>query len=354
MVNDNGGTAVATDWTLTAAGTTGISGTTPVDSGSTFSAGTYALSESGPANYTASAWVCVGGTQSGSNIALTIGQSATCTITNNDISPTITIVKNTHGTPTTFTFDIIGPTASTPSITPVGDPGTGTTGAIPVNAGSYTVDEQGPPAGWTLTDLTCTAGSAGPLDSNGIPTNWSFTLVLAQNVTCTFTDSAILTTRTQGFWATHTALANNVWNGTAGLPGETPLGTDNLLCTGTAITATTAPGTNQLMGGFWSSVAKTSTGGKRSPLDQARMQMLQQYFAAVLNVHAFGSGSEAMLATARTIYCGTDVNAIKGEIGVLGTFNTSGDSGVFSPGASATAQESKLEANIPFWDTTYR
>ena len=50
VVNDNGGTAAAIDWTLTgnggAAGS--LSGFTPVDSGATFKAGTYALSESGP------------------------------------------------------------------------------------------------------------------------------------------------------------------------------------------------------------------------------------------------------------------------------------------------------------------
>ena len=32
----------------------------------------------------------------------------------------------------------------------------------------------------------------------------------------------------------------------------------------------------KLMGGFWSSVSTTSTGTKRSSLDQARMQLLQQ------------------------------------------------------------------------------
>jgi hypothetical protein len=70
VVNDNGGTAVATAWTLSAAGPTPLSGTTPVDSGAGFTAGTYALSESGPAGYTASNWSCVGGTQSGSNITV--------------------------------------------------------------------------------------------------------------------------------------------------------------------------------------------------------------------------------------------------------------------------------------------
>ena len=51
----------------------------------------WALSESGPAGYTASAWVCVGGTQSGSSITLALGQSATCTITTDDNAATQTL-----------------------------------------------------------------------------------------------------------------------------------------------------------------------------------------------------------------------------------------------------------------------
>jgi hypothetical protein len=268
---------------------------------------------------------------------------------------TITIIKNTHGTPTTFTFNVTGPTNLTPTILPVGDPGTGQSGPTPVLPGAYTVDEQGPPAGWTMTDIICTAGSAGPdTNGDGIPNSWNFTLLAGTNVTCTFTDSAQLTTRTQGFWATHTGLANAVWNGTAGAPaGSTPVigSGDEILC-GRVITAIPLPGENILMGGFWSNVAKTSTGDKRSAIDQARMQMLQQYLAAVLNFHTFGSGSEAMLLAARTAYCGDDLSAIKAQIGILGAFNESGDSGVFTPGASATPKDSKLQANIVFWDIT--
>jgi hypothetical protein len=105
VTNDNGGTALNTAWTLAAVGTLGsptnLSGTTPVDSGTSFKADTYTLAESGgPAGYTPSAWVCVGGTQIGSTVALALGQSATCTITNNDIAPRLTVTKtvnNTHG-----------------------------------------------------------------------------------------------------------------------------------------------------------------------------------------------------------------------------------------------------------------
>ena len=45
---------------------------------------------------------------------------------------------------------------------------------------------------------------------------------------------------------------------------------------------------------------------------------------------------------------------VKAQIGILGSFNESGDSLPFTPGASAMAQLSKAQANIPFWDTTLR
>jgi hypothetical protein len=93
LTNDNGGTALATDWTLAAAGPTSLSGTTPVDSGASFTAGTYTLSESGgPAGYTASSWSCVkngGAPVISDGITLGLGDDATCTITNDDIPPKI-------------------------------------------------------------------------------------------------------------------------------------------------------------------------------------------------------------------------------------------------------------------------
>ena len=96
VVNDNGGTALESAWTLTANGGTagtlagsGAAGNTDVVSGPTFQAGTYALSESGgPTGYTASAWSCVKNNAApviGSNITLGLGDSAVCTITNNDM-----------------------------------------------------------------------------------------------------------------------------------------------------------------------------------------------------------------------------------------------------------------------------
>ena len=56
-------------------------------------AGTYTLSEAGPAGYTPSAWSCVGGTQTAASIVLGPGQAATCTINNDDIAAQLTLVK---------------------------------------------------------------------------------------------------------------------------------------------------------------------------------------------------------------------------------------------------------------------
>ena len=98
VVNDNGGTAKGSDFTLTAdgSGTNDLSGTTPVDSDATLLADTWALSETSSAGYAASAWVCVGGTKSGeSNITLKVGEEATCTITNDDVDAQIDLTPLT-------------------------------------------------------------------------------------------------------------------------------------------------------------------------------------------------------------------------------------------------------------------
>jgi uncharacterized repeat protein (TIGR01451 family) len=93
VVNDDGGTALPSHWTLRATGPTPFSGSGVASSGPAFAAGTYALSEQGPAHYAASGWTCIGGIQTGDSITLANGESATCTIVNDDIQPVLTLVK---------------------------------------------------------------------------------------------------------------------------------------------------------------------------------------------------------------------------------------------------------------------
>ena len=100
VTNDNGGTALPTDWTLAAGGPTPISGATgtgPVTD-APVSAGTYTLSESGgPAGYTAGTWSCMAGESPpvvGDSLVLVNGEDVTCTI-NNDDQPTAWTLSKT-------------------------------------------------------------------------------------------------------------------------------------------------------------------------------------------------------------------------------------------------------------------
>src|SRR5439155_17290008 len=74
------------------------SGPSPVDSGAGLKADTWTLSETPLAGYTASDWVCVGGTYNKTGggvetIQLGLGGSATCTITNDDNAPALHLRK---------------------------------------------------------------------------------------------------------------------------------------------------------------------------------------------------------------------------------------------------------------------
>ena len=107
------------------------------------------------------------------------------------------------------------------------------------------------------------------------------------------------------------------------------------------------------MGGFWSDISKTSTGTKRSALDQARMQLLQQLLAAELNASAFGSvptGGTGQFAVWEAAFCGTNQSAIKSAQQRAASFNTNGDSGTFTPGTSADSKGARAIANYAFWD----
>jgi uncharacterized repeat protein (TIGR01451 family) len=185
VVNNNGGTALGTDWTLSATGPTSLSGSTPVDSGASFDAGTYTLSETGPNGYAASAWTCVGGSQNGNSISLSLGESATCTITNDDIAPSLTLVKaveNGNGgtaVATDWTLTASGPT-------PISGAGGAASGAG-FAAGTYTLSENAGPSGYAPSAWVCIGGS-----QNGD----QITLGLNESATCTITNNDVQPTLT--------------------------------------------------------------------------------------------------------------------------------------------------------------
>jgi len=92
VINDNGGTAKASDWTLKAEGPSTLEGAGGASG--YVNAGTYTLSESGgPDGYTASGWSCDGGELNGNQLTLSLGDNVTCTITNDDLPASITVYK---------------------------------------------------------------------------------------------------------------------------------------------------------------------------------------------------------------------------------------------------------------------
>jgi Prealbumin-like fold domain len=176
VVNDNGGEATAADFTLTANGTdtNDLSGVSPVDSGSGLIADTFTLSETSLSGYAASAWVCTGaGTQNGASITLGLGEEATCTITNDDIAPQLTVIKHVinddGGTKVAsdFIMNVTATAASNDSFAGSEAPGT----TITLDAGTYSVDEV------ELSGYTKSLGA-----------NCSGTIEVGQTKTCTITN----------------------------------------------------------------------------------------------------------------------------------------------------------------------
>ncbi len=165
VTNDNGGTAVATDWTLTAAG---------YDDDAPQAGVAYALSESGPDGYLQVGLSCDGGTFNDvadpPTITLGLGDDVTCTFVNDDIGPGLTLVKvvnNDNGGTSVaadWTLTAEGYDADEPE------------------AGTYDLSESGT-VGYELTSLTCSNSGDAQVDQ--------VTLGLGEQVTCTFVNDDI-------------------------------------------------------------------------------------------------------------------------------------------------------------------
>ncbi len=183
LVNDNGGTKTVADFTLTAdgSGSNDLSGTSPVDSGATLKADTWTLSETTQAGYTASAWVCTGGTQNGNQITVGLGGEATCTITNDDIAPKLhlrkVVVNDNGGTKTVADFGLTADGTGTNDLSGTSPVDSGAT----LKADTWTLSETNL-AGYTASDWVCTGGSQ---STNHI------TVGIGGEATCTITNDDI-------------------------------------------------------------------------------------------------------------------------------------------------------------------
>jgi len=96
VVQDNGGSAAASDWTMQikqgATVKESFSGAESPGTTKTLDAGSYLIVETGgPSSYSLS---YSGDCDSSGNITLALGDSKTCTLTNDDIAPKLTVTKN--------------------------------------------------------------------------------------------------------------------------------------------------------------------------------------------------------------------------------------------------------------------
>ena len=291
---------------------------------------------------------------------------------------TIIVIKNAKPAQGSFAFTTTG-TGYNPFTLTGSTAGGGNQNSQTLVTGNYTVKES-TPLGWLLTGIggstdpstpyNCTVtGSGGSTGVGDLATQTAtITLNKGDTVTCVFENTGQGVTRTQGFWATHTKLAEPAWFGgtSATYPSHTFPGVsatpgigDQTMCSTLSGYNGTTVGKNvntlaRLMGGFWSDVSKKSTGAKRTSLDQARMQLLQQLLAAELNASAFGavpSGGTGKFAAWEAAYCTGNATQVKTALKEAASFNTSGDSGTFTPGTSADSKYARSVADIPFWNT---
>jgi hypothetical protein len=329
--------------------------------------GTYTASEAAHTgtvltDYTSSTSCSLnGGTATpGGDVTIAAGDHAVCTIVNKRL-PTIIVTKTTTGTAGgPFGFTTTGGHGfTTPFHLTTVTPGAAVSTSFTIEGDGigedYSVTEASMPAGFVLTDVSCaltTAGEAGTTVGSDLPTATGSIsdLTAGTTVTCAFVNSGALTTRTQGFWSTHMWLVAEVWSPSGGTVGTLThngmTDAERTLCAGEDPLSV-----DEVMGGFWSNIAKETDGTKRSKLDQARMQLAQQLLAAILNNQLFGSAPWGVtIDQAKAAFCGTDVNAIKAAASAMASFNESGDSGVFSPGGSADAKAARAAADKAYWD----
>lgn len=201
VVNDNGGKALDTAWTLNADGivsTSGIEGSAAVTA-KFVPIGSYELTETnGPSGYVQTGLACTGGALTAASgddpasVQVAAGADVVCTFTNNDVAPKLTLKKNVvntgGGTNYATDWDLVaaGGTPWNPDTT--GSQATSVTATQTVTAGvPYTLSESGPsgyqPSGWTC-------------DAEGVVNAGIVTLGLGQNVTCEITNTAIPATGT--------------------------------------------------------------------------------------------------------------------------------------------------------------
>src|SRR5207247_2170830 len=177
VVNDNGGTKTAADFSLTISGVTATGGNTfpgvesPGTNKTLTTVGAYTVTEGAVTGYTQ--------TSASAGCAGTIapGETRTCTIVNHDVQPKLIVIQhviNDNGGTATAAGFTMSVTGSSPS--PASFPGAESSGTtVALDAGSYSVSAS------SVAGYTQTSASA---DCSG-------TIALAETTTCTIVNDDV-------------------------------------------------------------------------------------------------------------------------------------------------------------------
>ncbi|NNE06680.1 MAG: hypothetical protein HKN15_13240, partial [Xanthomonadales bacterium] len=204
VVQDNGGNNPDTDWTLTATGptpgVTGVEGDAAITN-ATVDAGDYTLTESSVPGYNQTNLSCVGGTLVNNVLTLADGNVAECTFTNDDVAPTVTLIKN-------VTNDNGGDAGVNDFGLTIGGVGVNSGVATPVDANTPIALDEAGLSGYAFVSITGDAGC---------PANLGGTVTLDEgaSITCTINNDDIAPTIT---------LSKNVTNDNGGDAGVNDFG----------------------------------------------------------------------------------------------------------------------------------
>jgi hypothetical protein len=187
VMNNNGGTATAANFTLDSGGANdtpdNFPGAESPGTTVTLDAGTFNVTETGPSGYTASFSAdCTG--------SIAVGQTKTCTVTNDDQAAHLIVIKHVANGPAVasdFTLDSGGINDTPDNFAGAESPGTNVT----LDAGIYNVTEA-PKSGYTATYGAGCAGS----------------IAVGQTKTCTVTNTLSSDTSPHHIYATGTTCQN--------------------------------------------------------------------------------------------------------------------------------------------------
>jgi len=326
VVNDDGGTKTANDFALTVGGL-------PVQNGvaTELAAGTYRVSETPDAGYAPS---YSGDCDMQGNVTVTFGVMASCTITNHDIQPKLTIVTTvTNDSGGTKIAKDFSATVTGTDVSPAGSvPGSSSGAVVMLSAGTFRVTPS-VVAGYTF---FAGAGCIG-------------TLVVGEERTCTIAyddaqaESSV--TRTGTFWRQYGDFTRRIFKDEL----------QSVIRVG-APARKNVNNVGKLFGAYFANGNEKTNDKNRSRVDKARIKLVRELITARLNCAAFGcpDSIRTAITAADAAYSGSSTRDMGRSELALNEYNRSGAKRSIPASAGsigkASEKQNERSADKRFWN----